>query len=297
VLLLAFGTVDSLDNIGPFLKNIGRGRPVTDEMAARVRERYRQIGGASPLLDITRAQAGALEKELNAADGEYSVYVGMMYWQPYIKNTIRDMWADGIEEAVAVIMSQHSSRAATGWYVDAVEAARKSTGGVPEVRYPPDWHTHPLVVDAIAEHMEKAFLGLPPAEDVLTIFSAHSLPVASVQGDTYLKKLKETIDELTRRTGGIDSRLAFQSRSVAPVDWLSPDVETVIEEAKAMEKKGVLVVPLGFVSDHVETLYDIDIVFRQKAESLGLAFARAASLNTSKKFIKGLAEVVRKVRF
>jgi ferrochelatase len=300
VLLLAFGTADSLENIEPFLKNVLKDRPVTEEMVKRARDRYLKIGGASPLLSITRSQAEALERELNAREKGYSVYVGMRYWHPYIKETVREMWADGIEEATGVIMAPHPSRAATGGYKYEVEAALKDTGGVPEIRYLPDWHTHPLFIETFSDHIEEAFRSLPPKEEVLTIFSAHSLPVPSLAGDPYIKKLEETVKGLVKSTGDIDYRLAFQSKGGGPekgeggpVEWLGPEVEKVMEEAKAMGKKGVLVVPFGFVSDHVETLYDIDIVFKGKAESLGLEFKRTASLNTSPGFIRMLAELVR----
>ncbi len=217
----------------------------------------------------------------------------MRYWHPYIKETVREMWADNIEEAVAIVMTSHSSRAATGGYRYDVEDALKTTGGVPELRYLRDWHTHPLYIEALSEKIEDALRELPPEKDVLTIFSAHSLPVSTLSGDPYVEKLKETIKEVVERTGEMDHRLAYQSKGGGSVEWLGPEVESVMEEAKAMGKKGVLVVPLGFVSDHVETLYDIDIVFKEKATSLGLGFQRAASLNTSDKFIRMLAGLVR----
>jgi ferrochelatase len=248
VLLLAFGTADSIDNIEPFLKNILKGRPVTEGMVAKVRDRYTRIGGASPLLNITRAQAEALERELKGRARGYAVYVGMRYWHPYIKHAVREMWADDIEQAVAVIMAPHPSRASTGGYKYDVEAALKSTGGVPEIRYLRDWHTHPLFIETLTDHMEEAFRSLPPKHELLTIFSAHSLPVSTLAGDPYLKKLEETIKEVLKRIEGLDHRLAFQSKgggAGGPVEWLGPEVEEVIEEAKTLGKKGVLVVPLN----------------------------------------------------
>lgn len=293
VLLLAFGTADSIETIEPFLRNVLKGRPVTEEMVRRARERYGRIGGRSPLLDITGDQARALETELNKNGKQYAVYVGMRYWHPYIKDTIREMWADNIEEATAIIMAAHSSRAATGGYRYDVEDALKTTGGIPELRYLRDWHTHPLYVEGLAENIIGALPGLPPKEKVLTIFSAHSLPVPTSSGDPYVEKLKETIEEVIKRTGRMDHRLAFQSKGGGRMEWLGPEVETVMEEAKAAGKEGVLLVPLGFVSDHVETLYDIDVVFKEKAASLGLEFKRTASLNTTDKFINMLAGLVR----
>lgn len=293
VLLLAFGTADSLETIEPFLKNVLKGRPVTEEMVRRARERYGRIGGRSPLLDITGDQARALETELNKNGKQYAVYVGMRYWHPYIKDTIREMWADNIEEATAIIMAAHSSRAATGGYRYDVEDALKTTGGIPELHYLRDWHTHPLYVETLAENIIGALPGLPPREKVLTIFSAHSLPVPTSSGDPYVEKLKETIEEVIKRTGRMDHRLAFQSKGGGQMEWLGPEVETVMEEAKGAGKEGVLLVPLGFVSDHVETLYDIDVVFKEKAASLGLEFVRTVSLNTTDKFINLLAGLVR----
>ncbi|MEE9613991.1 MAG: ferrochelatase [Thermodesulfobacteriota bacterium] len=295
VLLLAFGGAESLEDVEPFLKNILKGRPVTPEMVEKARERYRKIGGGSPLLEITRAQAAALESRLNEGGRDnYRVYVGMRFWHPYIKEAVREMWGDGIEEAVAIVMAPHSSRAATGGYLYDLDAALKTTAGVPEMSFPEDWHTHPAYIDAVAEKMEEAieeFPEKPKKEGLLVIFSAHSLPLSMLKGDPYLKKLEGTIEELIKQVP-LPYRLAYQSKSGGPVEWLGPEVEEVIAKAKGEGRKGVLVVPLSFVSDHVETLYDIDVVFKEAAEACGLSFFRSGSLNTSPRFIELLAGLV-----
>ena len=301
VLLLAFGGANSIEEVAPFIKNVLKGRLVTDELLSRSRERYSLIGGSSPLLDITRAQARALEERLNSVGGsggnaEFKTYVGMRFWDPFIKDTIREMWADGIERAVAVIMAPHSSRASTGGYDNDVQAALKTTGAVPDIVYVGPWHTHPLYLEALTDNIKAALAAHPNPEKTLTIFSAHSLPVPMLKNDVYVKKLEETIARVTEVTAlealPLKSRLAYQSKGGGPVPWLGPDVEEVIGEAKAGGYEGVLVVPLGFVSDHIETLFDIDILFKETSEAAGLKYSRAESLNTNEKFIEMLAEVV-----
>lgn len=298
VLLLAFGTVDDLDNMEAFLGNVIKGRPVTPELVESAKERYRAVGGRSPLLDITRAQARALGEALKEGGEGWTVYVGMRYWEPYIKEAVHNIWADGIEEAVAVIMAPHPSRASTGGYEYDVEAAVKKTAGIPQVTYIGDWHTNPALIDTIAENMSDAASGphskgLPGGDDLLTIFTAHSLPAATLSGDSYVDKLNETVKAVVNKAAVGDHRLAYQSKGGGPGEWLGPAAEDVIREAAGEGKKGILVVPIGFCSDHVETLYDIDISMKAIAEEEGLAFARAASINTSPKFIEMLAELVR----
>ncbi len=291
VLLLAFGGAGSLDEVEPFIRNVLKGRPLTPELLKSAKERYRLIGGRSPLLDITNSQAEALERLLRERGRALRVYVGMRYWRPYIRETIERMKRDAVDEALAIIMAPHSSNASTGGYVKAVKEALESTGGRPVVRFPGPWHTHPLFIEALTENIEAALRVHGPEKRTLVIFSAHSLPEPTLKGDPYVERLKETIEEVTKRVK-TDWRLAFQSRGSGPVKWIGPSVEEVMEEAKSEGMEAVVVVPLGFVSDHVETLYDIDILFKSKAQELGLAFSRAPSLNSSEKFIKMLAEVV-----
>lgn len=301
VVLLAFGTIGSIDDIEPFLKNILKGRPVTPGAVSAARKRYLKIGGLSPLLDITRAQAGALEEALRVSDLDLRVYTAMRFWHPYINETIREMWADGVEEAAAVIMTPHPSAASTGGYRYDIEAALKSTAGVPEISYVEDWHTHPLYIETLADNIGEALGTLPAGSDILTIFSAHSLPVATLSGDPYTDKISRTARAVVAKVpaiGEYDFRVAYQSSGGRPggnIEWLGPDVESVIRDAKALGKSGVLVVPISFVSDHIETLYDIDIVFKEAALAEGLTFARAASINTGEKFIRMLAGLVKDV--
>lgn len=300
VLLLAFGGADKLDDVEPFIRNVLKSRPVSVELIERATERYRLIGGSSPLLSITRAQARALEDVLNADTPDaYRVYVGMRNWLPYIKDTLKTMQDDGIEDAMAVIMAAHRSKTATGGYAADVEDALKTISGRPSINYLPSWHTHPLYIELLVDSLNLALAelssGPSSSDERLVIFSAHSLPEPALRGDDYVDKINETIKAVCAKKD-INWRLGYQSKGGGVVKWLGPMVEEVMEEfASSGCKEGakaVIIVPLGFVSDHVETLYDIDILFKEHAESLGLEFSRAASLNTNDKFIKMLAELI-----
>ncbi|MCK5235970.1 MAG: ferrochelatase, partial [Deltaproteobacteria bacterium] len=257
------------------------------------KERYRRIGGRSPLLQITLEQAEKLEAELNATqDGNFKVYVGMRHWDPYIKDTLKKIKDDGIEDVIAVIMAPHTTRASTGGYNIAVDEALEELGGGVKLRYVDDWHTNHFFIEALYEKIGE-ILGVLPvdSEDFVTIFTAHSLPVKMLENDPYVDKLKESIREILKRIP-LNSRLAFQSKGGGAMEWIGPDAVDVIKEAKSADKKGVLLVPLGFVSDHVETLYDIDVLMGEACEEVGIDYARAGSLNTSAKFIELLCDVV-----
>src|SRR3972149_11215348 len=243
VLLLAFGGADSIEDVEPFVKNVLKGRPVTPEVVEKAKERYRLIGGSSPLLKITQAQAVSIKTILAEDDVPPEFFIGMRFWHPYIKDTLKEMKDSGITEAVAIIMAPHSSRASTGGYVSDIEAALKETGGVPKVEFVEGWHTHPLYIDSILEKIEKAIKGA--SEGILAIFTAHSLPMSSLAGDVYLEKLNATIDCILKKKP-LEWKLAFQSKGGGPLPWLGPGAEEAIKEAKEAGKKGGLIVPLRF---------------------------------------------------
>ncbi len=291
-LLLAFGGADSIESVEPFIRNVLKGRPLTPELIEKTRERYGLIGGSSPLLSITEAQAKAVGEILKREGGLYKVYVGMRYWRPFIKDTIGNMRADGIKEAAAVIMAPFSSRVATGGYLTDVDEALKSCGGGLSIGYARDWHREGLFIDAVAENLKKELDTFNRPDDALVIFSNHSLPVAALAGDPYVRKITETAGDIAKKLS-IDYRIPYQSQGAGPREWLGPKTEEVIEEAKRLGKKGVVIVPLGFVADHVETLYDIDILFKEAARRCGLVFRRSASLNASAKFMELIASLIK----
>lgn len=296
ILLLAFGGADSIESVEPFVRNVLKGRIPSPELVEKARERYRLIGGKSPLLEITTAQANAVAGILNAdpkAMYDYRPYVGMRYWRPFIAETIDKMRADGINEAVAVIMSPFLSLVATGAYIEDLEAAVGEHGG-PHIDMLASWHMERAFRDHIAENIEKELEGLD-RKDSLIIFSSHSLPAVALEGDPYEMIVKQASDFVMEKIGKADFKVAFQSKGAGARQWIGPDTESVIEEAAKKGKKRVVVVPIGFAADHVETLYDIDILFKSIAAEKGVEFRRTPSLNTDTRFIGLLAGMFKKV--
>ncbi len=298
VLLLAFGGPDSPGAVEPFMTELAGGRQPSPAAVARAREKYRSIGGRSPLLTITLAQAAALEAELNASPApRCRVYVGTRYWRPTIPEALRQMVTDGVRQAVAVSLAPHRSRVSTGAYEDGVAAAlaELQPGPLPAVTHAPDWYNHPLFIEALVEKLVEG-LGRFPADrraGVEVVFTAHSLPVSYIrEGDPYLDQLRATVKALVDRVG-VSWHLAFQSRGGGQQEWLGPEAGEVLADLAARRRRDVLLVPIGFVADHVETLYDIDIALAGRARDLGLDFRRTDSLNTSATFIRALATVVR----
>lgn len=297
ILLLAFGGADSIENLEPFIKNVLKGRPVTAEMVEKAKERYNLIGGGSPLLKITEAQAKGIEDILNKdPEGQfnYKAYVGMRYWHPYIKDTLKNIKDEGIEEAIGVIMAPILSMASTGGYSKEVNAALEELGGGPNVVYTTAWHINPSYVSIMADKVNEQLAAFPDRKDVLVIFSNHSLPKTVLEGDPYEMMIHQSIEQIISKIGKVDYKAGYQSAGSGPREWLGPKTEDLIIEAKKKGKKGIILVPHGFAADHVETLYDIDILFRKTAESLGLVFKRSASLNTTPKFLEFLAGLVKK---
>lgn len=292
VLLLAFGGPEDLDSIDAFLRNVLTGRTITPELVERVKMRYALIGGKSPLPDITRRQAKLLEDRLGAG---FKVYVGMRHWHPFIRDTVKKIKEDGLNRIIAMPMAPQASKASTGGYIDALNKALEEVSGL-DVKVVESWYKNPLYLKAVTGMVKDSLASFPEErrKDVQVIFSAHSLPKRTVEGDPYEMQLKETVDGVLGIIGPLSYRLAYQSKGQAPGEWLGPEVELVMEGLAKEGKKDILIVPIGFVCDHVETLYDIDIVFKKKADELGMNFKRAASLNDSPAFIEALADIVKR---
>ncbi|MEE8424061.1 MAG: ferrochelatase [Thermodesulfobacteriota bacterium] len=300
VLFLAFGGPESLDDVKPFVMNVlaSRGRTPAQAQIDGIIERYKLIGGKSPLLEITRSQAVALEKISSEAGNPVKVYTGMRHWHPFIKDTLDEIWNDGVEKVLALPLAPHNSKAVIGGYVEAVEKALNGRETHVDVSYVKSWHTHPLFLEALKEKIVEALSGFSTEDraTVQLIFSVHSLPLRLVQNDPYVEQVMETIDgvlklmDQTERP--IQWHLAYQSKGGGPGEWLGPDIESVLKTLAERGDKNVLLVPVGFVSDHVEILYDIDILAKEAAESLGINFRRTLSLNDSSKFIEALFTIV-----
>ena len=297
--MMAYGGPSSLDDIEPYLLDIRGGRPTSRELIEEIRERYAQIGGRSPLLDITRAQAGALEERLNAVpDGaEYRVYVGMRHWVPFIREAVGQIAAEGIRDVVALCMAPHYSRMSIGAYFRKVREAQEALGVPLDVTFVESWHTHPLYIAAIAEKVQAALQRFPEEvrDQAKIVFTAHSLPVSIIeQGDPYDAQLRETAALAAARLElpAGQWQFCYQSAAAGATQWLGPPVEEVIVELIEAGHTQILVAPIGFVADHVEVLYDIDIACRQIAEARGARLVRTESQNASPTFIAALADVV-----
>jgi ferrochelatase len=294
LLLLAFGGPRSLDEVESFLTRLFRGRKPSSDQLERVKERYRLIGGSSPLQEITFKQAKALENSLDAKGYPFKPYVGMRYGHPLIENTLKRIVEDGIREVVALPMAPFRSRASTGAYVEEVNQAKKNMGERIEISFVEGWHLHPLFLGAIQEKIEEGLIQFTPEERkrVHLIFSAHSLPKSLVENEPYVKDMEESVRAVLKKIEPLPWRLAFQSRGMGSEEWLGPDVESVLEELSKRKIQEILIVPIGFVSDHIEILYDIDILYQNRARLLGMQLKRTPSLNFSKGFIEALAAVV-----
>jgi ferrochelatase len=271
-----------------------KGRKPSPEQLERVKERYRLIGGASPLLKITQGQAKGLEKRLSEKGHSFKSYVGMRYGHPVIEETMNEILRDGIMEVVAVPMAPFQSRESTGAYIEEVKRVQKSIGEVLEVSFVVGWYMHPLFLEAIREKIREGLMGFTPEERkrVQLLFTAHSLSKSIVEKDPYAREIEESIKGVVDGLGHRAWRMAYQSKGGGPEEWVGPDVESVLTDLSKEGVQRVLIVPIGFVSDHIEILYDIDIVYREKAKSLGIKLRRTSSLNFSEQFIEALSAIV-----
>ena len=293
LLLLAFGGPRSLEEV-EFLLTCLFGRKPSPELLERVKERYRLIGGCSPLPAITERQAKALEEKLNSRGYSFKSYVGMRYSQPLVEETLKEILQDGVKEVVAIPMAPFRSRFSTGAYKEELNRANKISGEKLKITFIEGWHSHPLFVQVVAERVVEGLKQFTPEESrrVHLIFTAHSLSESIVGNDPYVDDMKESVNEVLKRIGPLPWHMAFQSKGGGPGRWIAPEVESVLVELNKTGIKEVLIIPIGFVSDHIEVLYDIDILYKEKAESLGMILKRIQSLNFSERFIEALASIV-----
>ena len=295
LLLLAFGGPRSLDEVEVFLTRLFRGKKPSSEQLERVKERYRLIGGCSPLPKITYKQAKALEESLYSKGYPFKSYVGMRYGHPLIEETLEEIFRDGTREIILLPMTPFQSRASTGAYIEEVNRAKKNLDKEISLSFVVGWYLHPLFLEAVRERIEEGLMQFTPEEreKVHLIFTAHSLQISLVENEPYVKEIEESVREVLKQIGPLPWHIAFQSRGLGPEEWLGPDVESVLSGLSRQRVREVLIIPIGFVSDHIEILYDIDIIYREKAESLGMALRRSPSLNYSGKFIEALATIVK----
>ena len=293
VLVMAYGGPNTIDEVEPYLMDVRGHRPTAPEIVHEVRERYREIGGRSPILERTSAQAAALEAALNTGETCFKAFVGMRHWHPYIKEALDWMQAQRIERAVGLVMAPHYSRMSIEAYFKKIEEA----GSPLEIARVDDWHLLPGYLDALVGRVRAALQRFPEdaRADVPVIFTAHSLPQKILEwGDPYPIQLRATVAALMKSLGGQPHAFAYQSAAMTPDPWLGPDVSSLIERFAAEGQRHVLICPIGFVCEHVEILYDIDIVYQKQAKSLGMQLERIDMLNDAPEMISGLAGLVRR---
>jgi len=293
VLLIAFGGPTAPAEIRPFLDNVTRGRGIPRDRLDEVARHYEAMpGGRSPLNLLTDAQAAGLRARLG---GRMPVYVGMRNWHPYLHDTLAAMARDGRRRTLGVILSAFRCEASWERYMADVTAARGRVAPAPDVVYAPPWFEHPRFVAAVADRVRVALADVPEAERDRTplVFTAHSIPRAMAEASPYVADFTAAASAVARRVDHARWLLAYQSRSGAPRDpWLEPDIcDTIRDLAKAGERR-VLVVPIGFVVDHVEVLHDLDTEARATAAHHGVAYHRAAAVNDHPDFIDMLADLV-----
>lgn len=314
VLIMSYGGPDSLDDIEPFLLDIRGGRPTSAELIDEIKERYALIGGKSPLLEITCDQAEALEKRLNEADGGqgdatkdgyHRVYVGMRHWTPFIKDTLAEMLNDGVKRVVTLCMTPYYSDMTVGAYLEKFAEAQQALCPDLDVTHIKHWHTNGLYIDSVVEKIQAALERFPEEarEQVQVIFTAHSLPESIIaKGDPYDAHLRETATLIIQKLTQVVATshpfaerwtFCYQSAGARQVKWLGPPIEEVIVKMAQEGYTQQLVVPIGFLVDHVEILYDLDIECQELALQQGVTLKRTDSLNASPTFINALADIVK----
>lgn len=307
IILLNMGGPEKLEDVKPFLINLFSDRDIIKlgpsflqkfiagyiarKRAPKSRHIYSQIGGGSPLKRITRQQGIALEKALNTGGSDqYIVRIAMRYWPPFSHQAVKELLDSGVETITALTLYPHYSRATTGSSISELKKSLAELAPDIPVRYITEWPDQPSYIEAMAQNISKGIqtFGDKPIE---VVYSAHSLPTSFIQdGDPYVDHIMRTIRAIENITGK-KGEICYQSRS-GPVEWLSPSTPEMIQGLATKGCTNILMVPISFVSDHVETLYEIDIQYREEAKDLGIDLRSSASLNINPLFIQGLVELV-----
>jgi len=308
VLLLAHGTPETVEQIPEYLRNVVSGRPIPPHVVEEIQHRYALIG-RSPLTEITIEQARLVEAELAPEGHGVPVYVGMRNWRPYIPDVVKQMRADGVEEAAVLCMAPQNSRTSVGLYRRAVEA---EAGGL-RIDFTEGWADHPLLAEAFAERLRPALRRLTEETGypVPVLFTAHSVPERTVKppaegdqgprlwpgqgADPYAEDARHTAELVAERVAEIPRwRFAFQSQGASGGPWIGPTVEETLDSMAAEGVKAVMLQPIGFLCDHVEILYDVDRAFRDYAAGIGIRLERPESLNASATLAKAVADLARR---
>lgn len=294
LLVVSFGGPEKPEDVMPFLENVARGRNIPRERLLEVEAHYQRFGGRSPINQQCRDLIAAL-------DVDVPVYWGNRNWHPFLTDTVRRMKEDGVRKAAAFVTSAYGSYSSCRQYLDDIARARTAVPGAPEIVKLPHYHDHPGFIAAMVDNTRKAIARLPESEreSARLVFTAHSIPISMARssgpsGGLYERQHQRTASLVAEALGGArEWDLVWQSRSGPPhIPWLEPDVCDHLEALHAKGVRAVVVVPIGFVSDHMEVIYDLDVEAKDTAERLGMAFARAATPGTHPRFVAMVKELL-----
>jgi ferrochelatase len=287
VVVLSFGGPEKPDDVIPFLENVLRGRNVPHERMLAVAEHYYHFGGKSPINDQNRALMAGLERELASNGLQLPIYWGNRNWHPMLADTLRQMRADGVRKALAFVTSIFSSYSGCRQYLEDIERARAEVEGAPQIHKLRKFYNHPLFIEAQADEVREA-LGSRAAQ---IVFTAHSVPIAMAETSDYQKQLQESCRLVAESLGFSEWRLVYQSRSGPPGQpWLEPDIGEILREID--RAADVVVVPIGFVSDHIEVIYDLDTEAQAIARQRGVNLVRAGTVGVHPKFLHMIRELI-----
>ncbi|MCB8944336.1 MAG: ferrochelatase [Ardenticatenaceae bacterium] len=295
VLIMAYGGPNNLDEVPGYLADIRSGRVTTTAVLEEITNNYRQIGGKSPLLEFTLAQVEAIKSQLDPA--RFRVYLGMRHWAPWLEDAVRDMLDDGITQAVSMVLAPHFSKMSITKYQDKIAEALEMYRGQIEFAHINSYHDVPGLIEPLADRVVDGLNRWPEEEreDVHVIFSAHSLPERIIKmGDPYDRQLRETARLIAEKVGLADEQWSwsYQSAGRSPEPWLGPQIEDHIPALAEQGIKKMVSIPVGFVCDHVEILFDIDLKAQAEAKRCEVRLERPSALNTDPVFMKQLAELI-----
>jgi protoporphyrin/coproporphyrin ferrochelatase len=296
LLVLSFGGPEGPNDVIPFLENVTRGRNVPHERLNVVAEHYLQFGGVSPINQQNRDLIAALEVELDFHGIELPIYFGNRNWEPYLTNTVQQMTTDGVRRALVFVTSALSSYSGCRQYrEDVIRAIETVSADAPTFDKLRVFYNHPGFVGPMIEHTARAVSQIPPGRRATTrlIFTAHSIPTTMARHCAYEAQLREASRLVAEGAGFPEHQIAYQSRSGPPsVPWLEPDILDVLDNAKSGGATDLIVVPIGFISDHMEVLFDLDTEAREKAAELGLGFRRVSTVGTHPAFVRMISELI-----
>jgi ferrochelatase len=295
VLVMAYGGPGNLEEVEPYLLDVRHGRPLSDKVLEEVKSRYKQIGGGSPILERTQDQVRALERLLEQVrPGKFKLFMGMRHWHPYISEAMEKIDVLGIERVIGIVMAPHFSRMSVGAYYERLEEATAIAQQI-EVEKITSWNTDPGYLDTVEARVSEALQRFPDTQrsEVHIVFTAHSLPERILElDDPYPDELQTTYDLIKARFPEHETHFAYQSAAMTPEPWLGPDAGDLMLELIEQGVRNFLIAPIGFVSEHVEILYDIDIYFRKQVQAAGGRLERIEMPGADLRMMSSLAELI-----